>query len=540
MNPIRQALRRSLFTSALRASGAPPGATDDPKFYSMVLEFTESAADILEQQLLEDTEVELGRHEAIKKAQRDAAKRSVEQKKMTIKGIFDFMLPCKSILETNFRVRMDDGSLKVFSGYRAQHSHHRLPTKGGMRYAPDVDMDEVKALAALMTWKCSVVDVPFGGAKAGITIDSKKYSDREMERVTRRFTQKLNKHGFLGPAIDVPAPDMYTGEREMAWMANEYAKLNPSELNAPACVTGKPISQGGVHGRVSATGRGVFHGTDIFLNTQKYMDMVGLSMGWKDKTYVMQGFGNVGFHSARYFSRMGAKCIGIAEWDGDIYNPNGIDIKALEDYKIANGTIVGFPGAEAWDSKANGALIEIECDILGACAKEKVITADNAHKIKAKVISEGANGPITPAGHKILVANKCLVIPDLYLNAGGVTVSYFEWLKNLNHVSFGRLTWQFTEEQNNAILSSVRDSLRSHSSAFGNLDIIPNAALNEKINGATEKDIVHSGLGYTMKRSGARIMESADQFNLGLDIRTAAYINSLSKVYQVYNEAGFS
>jgi len=539
MNPIRHAFKRTLATTALRASGAPAGALDDPKFFAMVLEFTESAADILENKLLEDTEVYIGSSEAVKKSVSEANNRSVEQKKKFIQGIFDFILPCKSILETNFRVRMDDGSMKVFAGYRAQHSHHRLPTKGGMRYAPDVDMDEVKALAALMTWKCSVVDVPFGGAKAGITIDSKLYSDSEMERVTRRFTQQLVKHGFLGPAIDVPAPDMYTGEREMAWMANEYAKLNPTELNGPACVTGKPISQGGVHGRVSATGRGVFHGTDIFLNEPKYMEMIGMSLGWKDKTFIMQGFGNVGFHSARYFCRMGAKCIGIAEWDGDLYSADGIDVKALEQWKLQNGTIVGFPGAEAWDS-SKGALIEQQCDILGACAKEKVITADNAGRIKAKVISEGANGPVTPAAHKILLDNKCLVIPDLYLNAGGVTVSYFEWLKNLNHVSYGRLTWQFTEDQNNAILDSVTDSLTAHSSAFEGVKISPNPALQRKINGATEKDIVHSGLSFTMKRSGARIMDTAEDFDLGLDIRTAAYISSIGKVYQVYKEAGFA
>jgi glutamate dehydrogenase (NAD(P)+) len=476
LNGLRTLGRRTLSQTAVRASGAAAGVTDDPKFYAMVIEFTESAADMLEDRLLDEA-IEKGRCGSVKREHHEAMQRSTEQKKKTIKGIFDFMIPCKSILETNFRARMDDGSVKVFTGYRAQHSHHRLPTKGGMRYAPEVDMDEVKALAALMTWKCSVVDVPFGGGKAGITIDSKAHSDHEIERVTRRFTQQLNKHGFLGPAIDVPAPDMYTGEREMAWMADEFRKLNPGELNGAACVTGKPISQGGIHGRVSATGRGVFHGTDIFINEPEYMNMVGLSLGWEDKTFIMQGFGNVGFHSARYFDRKGAKCIGVSEWDGDLYNPNGINILELEQWKIETGSVTGFPGAEAWDSKTKGPLIEQKCDILGACAKEKVITADNAGKIKAKVISEGANGPITPAGHKILVANKVLVIPDLYLNAGGVTVSYFEWLKNLNHVSFGRLTWDFTEEQNRAILSSVEDSLHEHSSGMKNLIIHPNDQL---------------------------------------------------------------
>jgi len=450
ITPLRIAQRA--LSSTARAAGAAAGV-DNPKFYSMVLEFTEASADILENKLLSENEVQfMGHDENAIKAQMDAISRSMEQRRKSIQGIFDFMLPCKSILQTNFRVRMDDDTQKVFSGYRAQHSHHRLPTKGGMRYAPDVDMDEVKALAALMTWKCACCDVPFGGAKAGITLDSKEYSVNELERITRAFAAQLTKHGFLGPAIDVPAPDMYTGEREMAWMANEYTKLNPSELNGAGCVTGKPISQGGVHGRVSATGRGIYHGTDLFLNEKSYMDRVGLRTGWEGKTFIMQGFGNVGFHSARYFERKGAKCIGVAEYNGDLYNEAGIDVKALEDYKIKTGSVVGFPGARAWDAASEGPLIEAECDILGACAKEKVITADNAGNIKAKVISEGANGPITPAGHRILLQANKLVIPDLYLNAGGVTVSYFEWLKNLNHVSYGRLTWQFTEDQNRAIL----------------------------------------------------------------------------------------
>lgn len=530
----------SLSNTIKRALSASPKvlAADNPKFYAMVLDFTQSSADILEKELLKQNELKIGHDLQMREDQIKAMERSVEQKQKTIEGIFDFMLPCKSIIETNFRVRMDDGSHKVFSGYRAQHSHHRLPTKGGMRYAPDVDMDEVKALAALMTWKCAACDVPFGGGKAGITLDSKAYSVSELERITRAFAQQLNKHGFLGPAVDVPAPDMYTGEREMAWMANEYQRLNPTDLNAPACVTGKPISQGGVHGRVSATGRGVFHGTDLFINNEKYCEMIGLTTGWEGKTFIMQGFGNVGFHSARYFARKGAKCIGISEYNGDLFNENGIDILALEDYKLKNGgSIVGFPGARAWDAETEGSLIEAECDILGVCAKEKVITADNAHNIKAKILSEGANGPITPRGHEILVANKQLVIPDLYLNAGGVTVSYFEWLKNLNHVSYGRLTWQFTEDQNRAILGSVAESLAA---AGHNIPVIASEELEKSIHGASEKDIVHSGLAFTMKRAGLKIMETADEFDLGLDVRTAAYISSLRKVYEVYSQAGFN
>merc|ERR1712233_86447 len=273
-------------------------------------------------------------------------------------------------------------------------------------------------------------------------------------------------------------------------------------------------------------GRGIYHGTDLFLNEKSYMDRVGLRTGWEGKTFIMQGFGNVGFHSARYFERKGAKCIGVAEYNGDLYNEAGIDVKALEDYKIKTGSVVGFPGARAWDAASEGPLIEAECDILGACAKEKVITADNAGNIKAKVISEGANGPITPAGHRILLQANKLVIPDLYLNAGGVTGSYFEWLKNLNHVSYGRLTWQFTEDQNRAILGSVQDSLAS---AGHSVTVKANEALEKKIHGASEKDIVHSGLAFTMKRAGTNIMQVAEDFNLGLDIRTAAYISSLKR-----------
>merc|ERR1719444_506667 len=257
------------------------------------------------------------------------------------------------------------------------------------------------------------------------------------------------------------------------------------------------------------------------------------------KSFIMQGFGNVGFHSSRYFVRAGANCIGIVEYDGSLYNPNGIDIYALEDYKLRKGTIVGFPGAEAWDEAKNGPLIEQESDILGACAKEKEITADNAPKIKAKIICEGANGPITPKAHKILLDKKVLMIPDMYLNAGGVTVSYFEWLKNLNHVSYGRLTWQFTEDQNLAILQSVQNSLEKRFGKVGGpIPVTPSEDFLTKMAGASEKDIVHSGLDYSMERTAKNIMNTAMEFDLGLDLRTAAYINSVSKIFNTLRTSG--
>jgi len=446
-----------------------------------------------------------------------------------LQGILKSMKPCNHIIQINFPLKRDDGSYEVIQGFRAQHNQHRLPTKGGMRYSMDVCEDEVKALAALMTWKCAVVDVPFGGGKAGVKIDPKSYSENELERITRRFARELAKKGFLSPAIDVPAPDMGTGEREMAWMSDEYkTTAGYNDINALGCVTGKPINQGGIHGRTPATGRGIFHGTDIFCNNQHYMDMVGLSTGLKGKKVIVQGFGNVGFHAARYFERAGAIIQGVVEWDGSLWNENGINAVDLDDHRLSTGSINGFSGATA----ASDDILYNDCDILLACACEGTIHVENASKVKAKVIAEGANGPITPRGHDILVKNGILVIPDMYINAGGVTVSYFEWLKNLNHVSFGRLSIKYNEDTNYALLQSVEDSLANGAK------IAPNAAMEQRMRGASEKDIVHSGLQYTMERSARAIIKCAEEFDVGLDIRDAAFILAIERVYMTSAQHG--
>jgi glutamate dehydrogenase (NAD(P)+) len=322
--------------------------------------------------------------------------------------------PTREII-VHIPVAMDDGRLEVFTGYRVQHSIARGPSKGGIRYSPDLTLDEVRALASWMTWKCAVVNIPFGGAKGGVICDPHKLSMGELERITRRYTAELME--FIGPEKDVPAPDVNTNEQIMAWMMDTYSMHMRQTVTA--VVTGKPLNMGGSRGRREATGRGLMVVCDEALKK--------LGLNREETRVIVQGFGNVGSNGAHLMYEQGYKIIGIAEVDGGLYNKDGIDVDALLAHRQRNATIHGFPGAEAYDPAD---LLITDCDVLIPAATENVITTQNAYKVQARILCEGANGPTTAAADDILAEKKVFVIPDILANAGGVTASYFEWVQD--------------------------------------------------------------------------------------------------------------
>ena len=442
-------------------------------------------------------------------------------------GILEQIKACNSIYSMRFPVKMDDGHIEVIEAYRVQHSQHKSPCKGGIRFSMAVNQDEVMALAALMTYKCAIVNVPFGGAKGGIKISPRSLSTYELEKITRRYTSELVKKNFIGPGIDVPAPDYGTGEREMAWIVDTYQSLKPGEIDAAGCVTGKPISLGGVRGRKEATGLGVFFGVREVCMMEDIMKKQGLTVGIENKKVVVQGLGNVGYHSAKFFRENGAIVVSIAEFEGAIFNEAGLNEEEVFQHRKKTGSILNFPGAT--NLKNSGDALELACDILIPAALENVIDKNNAARIKAKIIGEAANGPLTPEADDILAAKGVLVIPDMYLNAGGVTVSYFEWLKNLSHVRYGRLEKRFTENANINILNQIEE-LTGKKVTESEKEIIAH--------GPDEIDLVHSGLEETMINATREIMDIWKANPAIPDMRTAAYVCAINKVGTSYAELG--
>lgn len=430
-----------------------------------------------------------------------------------------------AVLSVNFPIEVDDKKHVIVKAYRAQHSRHRLPVKGGIRFSNHVDLQEVEALAALMTFKCAVVDVPFGGAKGGIQINPKDWTPAQLERITRRFTIELCQKNFIGPGVDVPAPDVGTGPREMAWIMDTYRQLNSNDVNASGCVTGKPVSQGGVRGRNEATGLGVFYGIREFLSYPEIQAKTGLSGRMSETRVAIQGFGNVGYWAAKFFQDNGAKVVAIGEFDGGIFDEAGLDVDALLKHRKETGSFKGFHTGTMLEHPLS--ILEVDCDVLIPAALERQIGLGNAHSIRAKIIGEAANGPLTPGAHDILTQRGVVIIPDLLLNAGGVCVSYFEWLKNLSHVRFGRMNKKWEEQGKLKILGLVEDQIGRN---------LSEAERRHIVHGAEEHELVYSGLEDTMMVACKETINTAHLKHV--DYRTAAFVNAIQKIAAVNQSSG--
>jgi glutamate dehydrogenase (NAD(P)+) len=431
------------------------------------------------------------------------------------------------VYQVRFPVRIG-GRIRVFSGWRAVHSEHRLPTKGGIRFAPSVDQSDVEALAALMSYKCALVDVPFGGAKGGVALDRRELEPEEVEAVTRRFARELARKGFLGPSLSVPAPDMGTGPREMAWIADEYRGLHPENIDALACVTGKPVTQGGIAGRIEATGRGVQYALQEIFRHPEDLRETGLEGGLEGKRIVVQGLGNVGYHAARVLEEEdGARITGILERDGAIVSEKGLHVDDVAAYMTTHGGVRGFPDATFVPDGAKA--LESECDVLLPAALEGQITSRNAKRIRARLVAEAANGPVTHEADAILRERGIAVVPDVYLNAGGVTVSYFEWIKNLSHIRFGRMHRKLEETRSADIVALIERATGKP---------LPPDVAADFVEVSAELQHVRSGLDGTMRQAYAEIREVLHDHPRVDDLRTAAYVVALRKIARSYRDMG--
>ncbi|WP_138464984.1 Glu/Leu/Phe/Val dehydrogenase [Poseidonocella sp. HB161398] len=447
-------------------------------------------------------------------------------------GLKEKIRVCNATYTVRFGVRLR-GQIQTFTGYRAIHSEHMEPVKGGIRYAMGVNQDEVEALAALMTYKCALVEAPFGGSKGGLRIDPRHYEEHELESITRRFAYELIKRDLIHPSQNVPAPDMGTGEREMAWIADQYARIHTTDINARACVTGKPLNAGGIHGRVEATGRGVQYALREFFRHPEDMAAAGLDGGLAGKRIIVQGLGNVGYHAAKFLSEEdGALITGVIEHDGGVFDPSGIDVDSLRSWISDNGGVKDYPHAQVI---AEGALLlEEPCDILVPAALEGTIHLGNAERVQAPLIIEAANGPVTAGADEILRRRGKVIIPDLYANAGGVTVSYFEWVKNLSHIRFGRMQRRQEEARHQLVV----DEMERIVGAMGNGTTLSDSFKLKYLRGADELELVRSGLDDTMRVAYQSMREVWHRRADVPDLRIAAYITAISRVAESYRAKG--
>ncbi|MAT53345.1 MAG: glutamate dehydrogenase [Saprospirales bacterium] len=449
------------------------------------------------------------------------------------RGLLDQIKVCNAIYAIRFPIKVTNQQtgkkeVRVIEAYRVQHSHHRLPTKGGIRFSNHVNQEEVMALATLMSYKCAIVHVPFGGAKGGVKVNPWEYSDEDLEKITRRYTYELVRRNFIGPAIDVPAPDYGTGQREMAWIYDTYRTLRENELDAAGCVTGKPVNQFGIRGRTEATGRGVFYGLREACNNTEDMKKLGLTPGIAGKKVVVQGLGNVGSFSASISQEEGdAVIIAVGEADGFIYNEKGIDVNKLIQVKMETGSIMNYSDAKKYGKEDRDKVLELECDILIPAALEDQINYKNADKIKAKIIGEAANGPISSVAEEVLLKKGILIIPDVYLNAGGVTVSYFEWLKNLSHMRFGRMDKRYEQKATENLIRLFEEMAGKN---------VPEDLIRKIAKGADEIDLVRSGLEESMINAYNTTRDIAKTENI--DMRTAAFVNAIRLIGADYQSMG--
>ena len=436
---------------------------------------------------------------------------------------------CDSLLQLKFPVRLD-GKPEIFTGWWAVHSSHRMPAKGGLRYAPTVSPNEIEGLAALMSYKCALADIPFGGAKGGLCLNPADYDEEALHAITRQFTIELARHDVLGPATGVPAPDLGTTSREMAWIADTYKMLYPEDVNQEACVTGKPLEHGGVPGRTEATGKGVQYALQEFFRHHDEVEAAGLHDGLKGQRIIVQGLGKVGYHTAKFLSEEdGARIIAIIERDGVIHNEAGLDVPAVRRHLAKTGGVKGFPGGAF--SEHRDAALEAECDILIPAAVQSVIHADNAMRIQARLIAEAANGPVTYAADEILRDRGVRILPDIFVNAGGVTVSYFEWTRNLSHMRFGRLQRRYDELRGRAMLEALEELTGRR---------VDEPLRHRLVHGASELDLIRSGLDDTLRTAFQDIRSAMkNQPALG-DYRTAAYAIAIGKIARSYYELGLA